>query len=146
MASPSLLAPRKTYCFVGSSGVGKSTLINNLIGRAKMETKDVSASGEGRHTTVRRELIVLENGSMVIDNPGMREFGVMGAEEGMEASYAHITALSSECRFRDCTHNKEPGCAVQMALESGKLDAQHYDNFLKLKSESEHYQASQADN
>lgn len=140
-----VLMPRNTYCFVGSSGVGKSTIINGLVGRTVLETKGVSGTGEGRHTTVRRELIVLENGAMVIDNPGMREFGVLGAGGGIDASYSDVVALSSQCHFRDCTHTNEPGCAVLKAIESGIIDADHYDNFLKLRSESEHYQASYAE-
>lgn len=140
-----VLLPRNTYCFVGSSGVGKSTIINGLVGRAVLETKGVSGTGEGRHTTVRRELIVLENGVMVIDNPGMREFGVLGAGGGIEASYSDIVSLSSQCHFRNCTHTNEPGCAVLKAIESGKINADHYDNFLKLRSESEYYQASYAE-
>lgn len=140
-----VLLPGKTYCFAGSSGVGKSTIINGLVGRAVLETKGVSGTGEGRHTTVRRELIVLENGAMVIDNPGMREFGVLGAGGGIEAGYADIVALSPQCHFRDCTHTNEPGCAVLKALASGIIDAEHYENFLKLRSESEYYQASYAE-
>lgn len=140
-----ILLPHHTYCFVGSSGVGKSTIINGLVGRSVLETKGVSGTGEGRHTTVRRELIVLDNGAMVIDNPGMREFGILGAEGGIEASYSDIIALSSQCHFRDCTHTNEPGCAVLKAIESGEIDAAHYSNFLKLRSESEHYQASYAE-
>lgn len=140
-----LLSPGKTYCFVGSSGVGKSTLINGLVGRDVLETKGVSQSGEGRHTTVRRELIVLENGAMVIDNPGMREFGVLGAEGGIDASYADIHALASRCRFTDCTHTQEPGCAVLKALETGEIAAEHYENFIKLKRESGYHQMSAAE-
>jgi ribosome biogenesis GTPase / thiamine phosphate phosphatase len=136
------LEPGKTYCFVGSSGVGKSTLINALVGREVLDTKAVSGTGEGRHTTVRRELILLENGSMVIDNPGMREFGVLAAGGGIEVSYADITALAGHCRFRDCTHTSEPGCAVLQALESGEMEAAHFENFLKLKRESEYHQLS----
>jgi ribosome biogenesis GTPase / thiamine phosphate phosphatase len=139
------LMPGKTYCFVGSSGVGKSSLINGLVGREVLETKVVSGTGEGRHTTVRRELIVLENGSMVIDTPGMREFGVLTAAGGIEASYADITARAGHCHFRDCTHTNEPGCAVLQALESGEMDAEHYGNFLKLKRESEYHQLSYAE-
>lgn len=141
----SALEPGKTYCFVGSSGVGKSSLINGLVGREVLETKMVSGTGEGRHTTVRRELIVLGNGAMVIDNPGMREFGVLGAGDGIEASYADITARAGHCRFRDCTHENEPGCAVLQALESGEIDTEHYQNFLKLKRESEFHQLSHAE-
>lgn len=139
------LEPGKTYCFVGSSGVGKSTLINGLVGRDVLETKVVSGTGEGRHTTVRRELIVLENGSMVIDNPGMREFGVLGAEGGIGASYADIIARAGHCHFRDCTHTNEPGCAVLQALESGEIDREHHENFLKLRRESEYHQMSYAE-
>ena len=105
-----MLLPGKTYCFVGSSGVGKSTLINRLIGLERLETKAVSATGEGRHTTVRRELIRLEGGALVIDNPGMREIGILGAEGGIGRSYPDITALSTNCRYRDCSHTGEPGC------------------------------------
>jgi ribosome biogenesis GTPase / thiamine phosphate phosphatase len=140
-----IFSPGKTYCFVGSSGVGKSTIINSLVGRNMLETKVVSGTGEGRHTTVRRELVFLENGAMVIDNPGMREFGVFGAEDGIEASYSDILALSSQCRFRDCTHSNEPGCAVLNALELGEIDVEHYDNFVKLRRESEHNLLSYAE-
>lgn len=138
----SALEPGKTYCFVGSSGVGKSTLINGLVGREVLDTSVVSGTGEGRHTTVRRELIVLESGSMVIDNPGMREFGVLAADGGIEASYADIIARAGHCHFRDCTHTNEPGCAVLQSLESGEIDGGHYENFLKLKRESEYHQLS----
>ncbi len=141
----SILSPGKTYCFVGSSGVGKSTVINSLVGRDVLETKKVSHSGEGRHTTVRRELIVLDNGAMVIDNPGMREFGVLDADDGIDASYSDINALSSGCRFRDCTHSNEPGCAVLEALGAGELDAGHYQNFIKLRGEAERHQMSSAE-
>lgn len=139
------LLPGKTYCFVGSSGVGKSTLINSLVGRDVRETKVVSDTGEGRHTTVRRELVVLANGSMVIDNPGMREFGVLGAEGGVEASYADIMVRADQCTFRDCTHANEPGCAVLQALASGEIAREHYENFLKLQRESGYHQMSYAE-
>lgn len=115
------LQPGKTYCFVGSSGVGKSTLINQLIGRELQETKAVSGTGEGKHTTVRRELILLEGGALVIDNPGMREFGILGAEDAIDSSFSDITALASRCRYRNCTHTSEPHCAVLDAVQSGAL-------------------------
>lgn len=132
-----LLIPGKTYCFVGSSGVGKSTLINHLVGHEMQETKAVSGTGEGRHTTVRRELIRLEGGVLVIDNPGMREFGVAGADGGIGDSYSDIVALSSSCRHRDCTHTCEPDCAVLDAVQSGEIGQEHFENYLKLKKESE---------
>lgn len=139
------LAPGKTYCFVGSSGVGKSTLINRLIGREMLETKAVSGTGEGRHTTVRRELIRLQGGALVIDNPGMREFGIIGAEDAMGSSYADITALASGCRYRDCSHTGEPGCAVLEAVQSGRISREHFENYRKLKAESEFYSMSHAE-
>ncbi len=137
-----LLLRGKTYCFVGSSGVGKSTLINQLIGNEMLETKAVSGTGEGRHKTVRRELIRLEGGALVIDNPGMREFGILGAECGIGSSYSDITALSSNCRYRDCSHTSEPGCAVIEAMHSGEVNQGHFENYLKLRKESEFCQMS----
>lgn len=135
-----MLEPAKTYCFVGSSGVGKSTLINGLMGRDLQETKLVSGTGEGRHTTVRRELILLENGAIVIDNPGMREFGILAGEADVAASFSDIHALGTRCRFRDCTHTNEPGCAVLEAVARGEVDRGHYENFLKLRRESEFHE------
>lgn len=139
-----LLSRGKTYCFVGSSGVGKSTIINGLLGREMLETKDVSGTGEGKHTTVRRELIMLDNGAMVIDGPGMREFGVSGSAGDINAGFTDITNIASGCRFRDCTHTSEPGCAVLEALEEGKLSHERFDNFVKLRKESKLNQMSQA--
>lgn len=132
----------KTYCVLGSSGVGKTTLINKLIGRDQYETRLVSETGEGRHTTARRHLIVLDKGAMLIDTPGMREMGIVGAEEGIDSSFAEIQELILNCRFTDCSHSNEPGCAVLKALENGNLNQAHYQNYLKLKKESEFHQAS----
>ena len=136
------LLPARTYCFVGSSGVGKSTIINQLIGRQRLDTQGVSATGEGRHTTVRRELIALAGGALVIDNPGMREFGILGAESGISGNFADIIGLAAACRYRNCSHGGEPGCAVLAAVASGALGREHYDNYLKLRDESEFYQMS----
>lgn len=137
-----ILCAGKTYCLLGSSGIGKSTLINRLIDRQLLETKEVSDTGEGRHTTVRRELIILDNGAMLIDNPGMREFGIMGAEEGIGDSFAGIYELAAKCRYKDCTHSNEPGCAVLHAIEDGSLHQSQYQNYIKLKSESEFHEMS----
>ena len=136
------LLPSRTYCFVGSSGVGKSTIINQLIGRERLQTKGVSGTGEGRHTTVRRELIILEAGALVIDNPGMREFGILGAESGLDGSFSDIIGFASACRYRNCSHTGEPGCAVLEAVNSGAISQEHYDNYIKLRQESEFYQMS----
>nr|MBP7589604.1 ribosome small subunit-dependent GTPase A [Thermoanaerobaculia bacterium] len=137
-----LLEPGQTYCFVGSSGVGKSTLINGLLARERLATKGVSGTGEGRHTTVRRELLLLDSGALVIDNPGMRELGVLAAEKGIDASYGEIAELATRCRFRDCAHGNEPGCAVRAALGSGELTEEQLASYLKLKSESEFLEMS----
>ena len=139
------LLPAKTYCLVGSSGVGKSTIINQLLGGERLETKGVSGSGEGRHTTVRRELIILAGGALVIDNPGMREFGILGAESGIGDSFSDILGFASGCRYRNCSHTGEPGCAVLAAVNSGVLGQEHYDNYIKLREESDFYQMSYAE-
>lgn len=139
------LLSEKTYCFVGSSGVGKSTLINILAGSGRLETGDVSATGEGCHTTVRRELIRLDGGALVIDNPGMREFGILGADEGVAGHFAEIEVWASQCRYGDCSHTREPGCAVIEAVGSGELSREQYDNYLKIREESTFYQLSYAE-
>lgn len=134
----------KTYCVVGSSGVGKTTLINNFLG-SSLKTNEVSDSGEGRHTTVSRQLLVLKNHAMLIDTPGMRELGVFAKEEDVEESFTDIQELASQCKFSDCGHTSEPKCAIKAALEDGTLNERHYRNFFKLKKESYASKLSYAD-
>jgi ribosome biogenesis GTPase / thiamine phosphate phosphatase len=137
-----LLLPGKTSCLLGSSGVGKSTLINSLLGRETLETKAVSGTGEGVHTTARRQLLLLDNGAMLIDTPGMRELGLLGTSDGLEDSFSDIHDLSSDCRFSDCTHTQEPGCAVLGALECGDLEGERHRSYLKLKKETAYHDLS----
>lgn len=132
-----LMATGKTYCLLGSSGVGKTTLINHLLGEDAFETREVSHTGEGRHTTTRRQLIVLERGEMLIDMPGMRELGMLGTDEGIEATFADISALARGCRYPDCRHDSEPGCEVRAAIERHELSEEQLNNYLKLRNESE---------
>ncbi|MFW5330610.1 ribosome small subunit-dependent GTPase A [Hydrogenophaga sp. ZJX-1] len=137
-----LMTPGKTYCLLGSSGVGKTTLINRLLGDGDLETREVSHTGEGRHTTTRRHLIVLAHGALLIDMPGMRELGLLGAGEGIEDSFADIAALARQCRFPDCTHGSEPGCAVRAAIDRNEVSEAHLRNYLKLRKESEFHELS----
>lgn len=141
-----LMKPYQTYCFLGSSGVGKSTIINHLLGDEKLKTSTISSiTNKGKHTTSHRELIILPNKSIVIDTAGMREIGMTDNEEGIDLTYDEITDLSSHCRFLDCTHTNETGCAVLDALESGKLAGEVYENYQKLKREQAHFSSSVAD-
>lgn len=133
----SLLVARRTYCLLGSSGVGKTTLINRLIGRDALETRAVSATGEGVHTTSRRHLLLLDDGAMLIDTPGMRELGLLGTSEGLEDTFAEIREHALSCRFADCTHTGEPGCAVLLAVANGALSDERRQSYLKLKKETE---------
>lgn len=140
-----LMAAGKTYCLLGSSGVGKTTLINRLLGGGALETREVSHTGEGRHTTTRRQLIVLEHGGLLIDMPGMRELGLLGAGEGIDETFAEISVLSRNCRYPDCSHGSEPGCAVRAAIERNELSEDHLQNYLKLRKESEFHDMSSID-
>jgi len=140
-----MMVPGKTYCLLGSSGVGKTTLINQLLGRDALETQAVSGTGEGRHTTTRRHLIMLDNGALLIDMPGMRELGILSAGEGLDDSFADIKLLASQCRFADCSHNNEPGCAIRQAITNGELNTAHYQSYLKLKAESDFNEMSYVD-
>jgi len=138
------LQPGKTFALLGSSGVGKSTLFNALSGESIQKEGSVSTfNNKGKHTTTARHLVMLPNGSMLIDSPGMREFGLtIDADEGINFHHPQIEELSAKCRFRDCTHQQEPGCAVITAVEEGTLPMTVYRNYLKLIREQYHYQAS----
>lgn len=129
--------PGKTVAFLGSSGVGKSTLINKLVGEDLIATSGLRNDDKGRHTTTHRELITLPNGAFVIDTPGMRELGIWDNETGIEAAFSDIEALIDECKFSDCSHNNEPGCAVRKALMDGTLDEGRWQSYLKLSAENE---------
>ena len=139
------LVAGKTYCLLGSSGVGKTTLINRLIGQDAFATQAVSSTGEGTHTTSRRQLIVLEQGAMLIDTPGMRELGVVVAGEEIDTGFEEVVELAARCRYADCSHTHEPGCAVRAAVANGELQEDRYANYIKLKKESEHYEMSYRD-
>ena len=137
-----LLMPGKTYCLLGSSGVGKTTIINRLVGRDAFDTKAVSGTGEGIHTTARRQLIMLDHGAMLIDTPGMRELGILASSDALEDSFADIRNMAASCQYSNCTHIQEPGCSVRVAMEDGIVSEDRYRNYLKLKKESEHHELS----
>jgi ribosome biogenesis GTPase / thiamine phosphate phosphatase len=132
-----LLASGKTFCLLGSSGVGKTTLINSLVNDTLLKTQDVRAKdGKGRHTTTRRQLIVLGNGAILIDTPGMRELGNINIESGLSETFSEIAELADQCRYNDCTHVTEEGCAVLTAMQDGIIQEERYRNFIKLNKES----------
>ncbi|MEJ5363094.1 MAG: ribosome small subunit-dependent GTPase A [Spirochaetota bacterium] len=136
----------KTYCMLGSSGVGKSTLINNLCGKDIMKTNTISQSTQkGRHVTSHRQLIILENGGIFIDNPGMREVGIADASEGLEKTFDDIYHLAAYCKFKDCTHTSEVGCAVIHAVEHGQIDRKSYENYLKMTREKAFFESTVAE-
>lgn len=135
------LKPGLTYVLLGPSGVGKSTLLNGLIGEDVFATGDVRASDQkGRHITTRRELVVLEGGAIFIDTPGMRELGLTDVQDGLDDTFSDISELTDSCRFRDCTHTGEAGCAVCEAVEAGSLDEGRYQSYLRLQREAAHYE------
>ena len=126
----------RTVAFVGSSGVGKSTLINRLLGEERLATDGLRKDDKGHHTTTHRELLFLPNGAMVIDTPGMRELGMWDAASGVEQTFTDIEALAAQCRFRNCSHTSEPGCAVRAAIRSGELESGRWQSYQKLKNEN----------
>lgn len=134
----------KTYCFLGSSGVGKSSLINKLLGQDLIKTESVSLySDRGKHMTTTRQMYFLENGAIVIDNPGIREIGVASVDAGLNNLFDKIAELGLQCKFKDCAHQTEVGCKVLQAVESGEIDKQQFENYLNLKKESDFYDLSQ---
>ncbi len=126
----------KTVSLLGSSGVGKSTIINSLLGYDRQKTGELRTKDlRGRHTTTYRELIVLRNEGILIDTPGMREIEIWGDEDGLSMAFDDIEELAAQCRFKDCGHGNEPGCAIKEALDNGELDTGRYQNYLKLQKE-----------
>jgi len=141
-----IIQPGMTYCMLGSSGVGKSTLINNLSGGNVMRTGAIShITNKGKHVTSHREIIVLENGGILVDNPGMREVGIADTTTGLETTFDIIIRLSEKCRFKDCTHTTEIGCSVLDAVEKGEIDKSTYENYLRLEKEKAHFESTVAE-
>ncbi|MFH1229927.1 MAG: ribosome small subunit-dependent GTPase A [Planctomycetota bacterium] len=136
----------KTYCFLGSSGVGKSSPINKLLGTDDIKTDTINLiTGGGKHTTASRKMYFLANGGMVIDNPGMKEIGMTDANAGIENVFEEIIALSEKCKYKDCSHTNETGCAVLEALKSGGLDKDKYSNYARLRKETEYYRMTEVE-
>jgi ribosome biogenesis GTPase len=142
-AISNLLFQEKTYCLLGSSGVGKTSLLNKLIGEEKYEVKAIREKDDrGRHTTTSRQLIFLNNGSMIIDTPGLRELGIFNMDEGMSETFDEISVLAKHCRFKDCTHTHEKSCAIKQAVKNKEIDENRYKNYLKIQKESAFYEMS----
>jgi ribosome biogenesis GTPase len=141
------LGPGKTYCLLGSSGVGKTSLLNrmsdNKLGLAVNEVRE--KDGKGRHTTTERQMFIMQNGSIFIDNPGLREIGIIETDRGIRSAFYDITKVSNQCRFRDCTHTSEPGCAVIKSFQDGGIDEKHLNNYYKLQKEIDYYSQSYAE-
>ncbi|MGM0384560.1 MAG: ribosome small subunit-dependent GTPase A [Actinomycetota bacterium] len=142
-ALASHLAPGRTIALLGSSGVGKSTLVNALLGEERLATGPVSdpEAGRGRHTTTARELVRLPGGALLVDTPGLRELGLWADGDGLDRAFEEIGLLASRCRFPDCRHDREPGCAVRVALEVGGLDERRFAGYLKLRREMEYLES-----
>jgi len=131
------IEPYKTVVFLGSSGIGKSSLVNALFGEEVMNVNTIREDdSKGRHTTTHRQLIKLKNDAMIIDTPGMRELEMWNVSEGLEIVFDEIEELAKSCKFKDCMHEKEPGCVVRLALENGELSKERWDNYIKLKKEA----------
>jgi ribosome biogenesis GTPase len=131
------LNPAKTYCLLGSSGVGKTTLLNNLVQQQAYKTQPIrEKDGRGKHTTTRREMIVLDNGAIIIDNPGMRELGIISVDSGLDDTFNEIAELSNQCQYSDCTHTVEKGCAILKGVQDGIISADRYKNYIKMYKES----------
>jgi ribosome biogenesis GTPase len=136
----------KTYCLLGSSGGGKSSLVNALAGKELMKTNAISNStSKGRHVTSHRELLVLDQGAILIDNPGMREVGMAESAAGLDHTFAAIVSLSQDCKYNDCSHTSEKGCAVLAAIERGDLDVSAHENYLKMARENAHFESTVAE-
>lgn len=136
-----LIKPGVTHCVIGSSGVGKSTLLNNLIGDEALAIREISKStGKGKHTTTHRELYILLEGGIIIDTPGMREIGISTESTGAESSFQQIRDLICQCRFSNCTHMDEPGCAIVDAIDDGFIEESAFDNFMRIEREGKRFQ------
>jgi ribosome biogenesis GTPase len=133
----------RTAALLGSSGVGKSTLVNALLGEELLATQEIREDGRGRHTTTHRQLVPLPDGGLVLDTPGMRELQLWDADSGLEAAFGDLESLAAECRFADCTHGTEPECAVRAALAAGTLDVERYESWRKLQRELERLERKQ---
>ena len=131
------LQPGKTLVFLGSSGVGKSSLVNAMVGKQVMDVGGIREDdGKGRHTTTHRQMLMLDSGTMVIDTPGMRELGMWDVSQGLGEAFSDVERFLGKCRFSDCRHDREPGCAIKAALASGELDIARWESYCKLKEEA----------
>jgi len=141
-----LIQPGKTYVLIGSSGVGKSSLINKLFGKEILKTQEVrEGDKKGKHTTTHRELIVLPSGGILIDNPGIRELQLWNSDEGLQNTFGEFAEYEEQCKYKDCTHTHEKGCAVLSALENGEISEKRYENYLKMRKELEYLETKQND-